>query len=256
METNEIVKDFGGIRAVNGCSFSVAEGSITGLIGPNGAGKTTAFNIVTGFIPADSGTISFRGERIDGLAPHSIFEKGIARTFQIPRELRLMTVLENLMIVPGAQAGERFWNAWFRPGSVRRDEAAIARRAREILEFVELIHLENELAANLSVGQKKLLELARVLMADPAMILLDEPTAGVNPTLMNKLAGFIKTLRDEGKTFLLIEHNMELIADLCDTVIVMNNGRQLVEGRPDEVRSHPEVLEAYLGGAHPDGAAG
>lgn len=256
LETNEIVKDFGGIRAVNGCSFSVAEGSITGLIGPNGAGKTTAFNIVTGFIPADSGTISFRGERIDGLAPHSIFEKGIARTFQIPRELRLMTVLENLMIVPGAQSGERFWNAWFRPGSVRRDEALIARRAREILEFVELIHLENELAANLSVGQKKLLELARVLMADPAMILLDEPTAGVNPTLMNKLAGFIKTLRDEGKTFLLIEHNMELIADLCDTVIVMNNGRQLVEGRPDEVRSHPEVLEAYLGGAHPDGAAG
>lgn len=256
LETNEIVKDFGGIRAVNGCSFSVAEGSITGLIGPNGAGKTTAFNIVTGFIPADSGTISFRGERIDGLAPHSIFEKGIARTFQIPRELRLMTVLENLMIVPGAQSRERFWNAWFRPGSVRRDEALIARRAREILEFVELIHLENELAANLSVGQKKLLELARVLMADPAMILLDEPTAGVNPTLMNKLAGFIKTLRDEGKTFLLIEHNMELIADLCDTVIVMNNGRQLVEGRPDEVRSHPEVLEAYLGGAHPDGAAG
>lgn len=256
LETNEIVKDFGGIRAVNGCSFSVAEGSITGLIGPNGAGKTTAFNIVTGFIHADSGTISFRGERIDGLAPHSIFEKGIARTFQIPRELRLMTVLENLMIVPGAQSGERFWNAWFRPGSVRRDEALIARRAREILEFVELIHLENELAANLSVGQKKLLELARVLMADPAMILLDEPTAGVNPTLMNKLAGFIKTLRDEGKTFLLIEHNMELIADLCDTVIVMNNGRQLVEGRPDEVRSHPEVLEAYLGGAHPDGAAG
>lgn len=247
LHVENIVKDFGGIRAVDGCTFSVAPGSITGLIGPNGAGKTTAFHIVTGFLKADQGTVSFRGEPIDGLLPHQIFRKGIARTFQIPRELRLMTVLENLMLVPLDQVGERFWNAWFRPGLVRSNEGAIARRAREILEFVELIHLENELAANLSVGQKKLLELARVLMADPAMILLDEPTAGVNPTLMNKLAGFIKTLRERGRTFLLIEHNMDLIADLCDTVIVMNNGRQLVVGPPEEVRNHPEVLEAYLG---------
>lgn len=249
LQTDGIVKDFGGIRAVDGCSFSVASGSITGLIGPNGAGKTTAFNIVTGFIRADAGTITFRGERIDGLSPHDIFRKGIARTFQIPRELRLLTVLENLMLVPESQTGESFWNAWFRPGVIRHEEASAARRAREILEFVELIHLQHELAANLSVGQKKLLELARVLMADPSMILLDEPTAGVNPTLMNKLAGFIKTLREQGKTFLLIEHNMDLIADLCDTVIVMNNGRRLVVGEPDEVRNHPEVLAAYLGGA-------
>lgn len=249
LQVNNLIKDFGGIRAVDGCSFTVEAGSVTGLIGPNGAGKTTAFNIVTGFIRPDAGEIHFRGERIDPLRPHDIFRKGIARTFQIPRELRLMTVLENLMLVPASQAGETFWNAWFRPRAVRADERGIARWARAILEFVELIHLQHELAANLSVGQKKLLELARVLMADPSMILLDEPTAGVNPTLMNKLAGYIKTLRDEGKTFLLIEHNMDLIGDLCDTVIVMNNGRQLVVGKPDEVRNHPEVLEAYLGGA-------
>lgn len=247
LHVQDIVKDFGGIRAVDGCTFSVESGSITGLIGPNGAGKTTAFNIVTGFIKADKGTISFRGESMDGLSPHHIFRKGIARTFQIPRELRLMTVLENLMLVPPDQGGERIWNAWFRPGLVRSAERTIARRAREILEFVELVHLQDELAANLSVGQKKLLELARVLMAEPEMILLDEPTAGVNPTLMNKLAGFIKTLRERGMTFLLIEHNMELISDLCDTVIVMNNGRHLVVGPPEEVRNHPEVLEAYLG---------
>lgn len=147
LHVRNLMKEFGGIRAVDGCSFAVEEGSITGLIGPNGAGKTTAFNIVTGFIRADVGMIYFRGERIDQLQPHDIFRKGIARTFQIPRELRLMTVLENLMLVPGAQAGESFWNAWFRPGTVRSDERAIARRAREILEFVELIHLQHELAA-------------------------------------------------------------------------------------------------------------
>ncbi len=250
LEVRNLVKEFGGIRAVDDCSFSVQAGSITGLIGPNGAGKTTAFNMVTGFIRADRGEIVFRGERIDRLAPHVIFRKGIARTFQIPRELRLMTVLENLMLVPLDQPGERLWRSWFAPGKVRAEEERIYRRAIEVLEFVQLIHLKDELAANLSVGQKKLLELARVLMADPQMILLDEPAAGVNPTLMKKLAGYVRALRDQGKTFLLVEHNMDLIADLCDWVIVMNNGRRLVEGKPEDVRRHPEVLEAYLGGAY------
>src|SRR5690554_297120 len=249
LEVRDLVKDFGGIRAVNGCSFDVRKGSITGLIGPNGAGKTTAFNMVSGFIRPDRGRVRFKGEYIERARPHEIFRKGIARTFQIPRELRLMTVLENLMLVPMHQPGERLWNAWFSPKRVRDGEEAVYRRALEVLEFVELSHLREELAANLSVGQKKLLELARVLMADPDLILLDEPAAGVNPTLMNKLAGFIRELRDRGKTFLLIEHNMELVADLCDWVIVMNNGETLVEGTPEEVRSHPDVLEAYLGGA-------
>ncbi|HEY8417397.1 MAG TPA: ABC transporter ATP-binding protein [Limnochordales bacterium] len=248
LEVRNLIKEFGGIRAVDDCSFTVQKGSITGLIGPNGAGKTTAFNMVTGFIRPDRGEVRFRGERIDGLPPHVIFRKGIARTFQIPRELRLMTVLENLMLVPLDQGGEGLWRSWFLPGSVRAEEERIYRRALEVLEFVQLSHLRDELAANLSVGQKKLLELARVLMADPELILLDEPAAGVNPTLMKKLAGYVRTLRDQGKTFLLVEHNMDLIADLCDWVIVMNNGRRLVEGKPEEVRRHPQVLEAYLGG--------
>ncbi|MFS8665429.1 MAG: ABC transporter ATP-binding protein [Limnochordales bacterium] len=250
LEVRNLVKEFGGIRAVDDCSFDVRAGSITGLIGPNGAGKTTAFNMVTGFIRPDKGEIRFRGQRIDHLPPHVIFRQGIARTFQIPRELRLMTVLENLMLVPLHQGGEGLWQSWFLPGRVRVQEEQIYRRAVEVLEFVQLIHLRDELAANLSVGQKKLLELARVLMADPDLILLDEPAAGVNPTLMKKLAGYVRTLRDQGKTFLLVEHNMDLIADLCDWVIVMNNGRPLVEGKPHEVREHPEVLEAYLGGAY------
>ena len=248
LQIRDLVKDFGGVRAVNGCSFQVERGTITGLIGPNGAGKTTAFNMVTGFIRADRGEIVFCDERIDRARPHEIFRKGIARTFQIPRELRLMTVLENLMLVPLGQPGEHLFYSWFRPGLVRAGEQAVYRKAHEVLEFVELVHLRDELAANLSVGQKKLLELARVLMAEPDLILLDEPAAGVNPTLMNKLAGLIRTLRQQGKTFLLIEHNMELVADLCDWVVVMNNGETLVEGKPDDVRRHPDVLEAYLGG--------
>lgn len=248
LEVRDLVKDFGGIRAVNGCSFDVRRGSITGLIGPNGAGKTTAFNMVTGFIRPDRGHVRFKGESIERARPHHIFRKGIARTFQIPRELRLMTVLENLMLVPMDQPGESLWRSWFSPGRVRAGEQAVYETALEVLKFVELIHLRDELAGNLSVGQKKLLELARVLMVEPDLILLDEPAAGVNPTLMNKLSGFVRELRNQGKTFLLIEHNMELVADLCDWVVVMNNGETLVEGTPEEVRSHPDVLEAYLGG--------
>lgn len=248
LEVVELEKSFGGIKAVDGCSLKVEQGSITGLIGPNGAGKTTLFNLITGFYAPDGGEIWFSGERIGGLSPHKIARRALTRTFQIPRELKEMTVLENLMVVPENQAGERIWNSFFRPGMVRRQERELRDEALEVLEFVELIDLANEYAKNLSSGQKKLLELARTLMAEPKMILLDEPGAGVNPTLMRKLTRNIENLRQRGKTFFLIEHDMDLIMNLCDTVIVMNKGRQLAEGTPDEIKKNESVLEAYLGG--------
>lgn len=248
LEVVDLEKNFGGIKAVDGCSLKVEQGSITGLIGPNGAGKTTLFNLITGFYEPDGGEIWFSGERIGGLSPHKIARRALTRTFQIPRELKEMTVLENLMVVPENQVGERIWNSFFRPGVVRRQEREIRDEALEVLEFVELIDLANEYAKNLSSGQKKLLELARTLMAEPKMILLDEPGAGVNPTLMKKLTRNIENLRQRGKTFFLIEHDMDLIMNLCDTVIVMNKGRQLAEGTPDEIKKNESVLEAYLGG--------
>ncbi len=248
LEVMNLEKNFGGIKAVDGCSLKVEQGSITGLIGPNGAGKTTLFNLITGFYAPDGGEIWFSGERIGGLSPHKIARRALTRTFQIPRELKEMTVLENLMVVPENQVGERIWNSFFRPGVVRRQERELRDEALEVLEFVELIDLANEYAKNLSSGQKKLLELARTLMAEPKMILLDEPGAGVNPTLMKKLTRNIENLRQRGKTFFLIEHDMDLIMNLCDTVIVMNKGRQLAEGTPDEIKKNESVLEAYLGG--------
>ncbi|GAI34800.1 unnamed protein product, partial [marine sediment metagenome] len=234
LEVMNLEKNFGGIKAVDGCSLKVEQGSITGLIGPNGAGKTTLFNLITGFYAPDAGKIWFNGEIISGLSPHKIARRALTRTFQIPRELKEMTVLENLMVVPENQVGERIWNSFFRPGVVRRQEREIRDEALGVLEFVELIDLANEYAKNLSSGQKKLLELARTLMAEPKMILLDEPGAGVNPTLMKKLTRNIENLRQRGKTFFLIEHDMDLIMNLCDTVIVMNKGRQLAEGTPGE----------------------
>jgi len=248
LEVKSLEKNFGGIRAVDDCTLEVRKESITGLIGPNGAGKTTLFNLVTGFHKPDGGEILFKGERIDGLSPHEIARKALCRTFQIPRELKEMTVLENLMLVPGNQAGERIWNTWFFPGRVRRQEREIRRKAEQVLEFVELIHLKDEYAKNLSSGQKKLLELARTLMADPEMILLDEPGAGVNRSLMKKLVDNIHKLRSQGKTFFVIEHDMNLITDLCERVIVMSKGKELVEGTFEEIKTDDRVIEAYLGG--------
>lgn len=251
LEVQDVTKSFGGVRAINGCSLSVAEGSITGLIGPNGAGKTTLFNVITGFLKPDSGGILFRGERIDGLPPHRIFRRGIVRTFQIPRELKSMTVLENLMLVPTGQAGEKIWNPWLFGFKVSRQEEQIIEKALAVLEFVDLLHLQDEYAANLSGGQKKLLELARTLMCDPRLILLDEPGAGVNRTLMRKLVADIERLRREkGITFFVIEHDMDLVTQLCDTVIVMSEGAKLAEGKPDEIKRDERVLEAYLGGQY------
>ena len=247
----EVTKSFGGLTAVCDCSLEVKEGSITGLIGPNGAGKTTLFNIITGHYIPDRGGVVFEGEVIHGLAPHKIFQKKIYRTFQISREFAQMTVLENLMFVPGNQIGEKIWNTWFRPSAVRKQEKDIQDKALEVLEFVELVDLKDEYARSLSGGQKKLLELARSMMADPKMVLLDEPGAGVNPTLMRKLIANIRKLCEERKiTFFLIEHDMGLVMSLCNPVIVMSEGKKLAEGTPEEIKKDERVLEAYLGGQY------
>ncbi|MBW1716950.1 MAG: ABC transporter ATP-binding protein [Deltaproteobacteria bacterium] len=251
LEIKEVDKSFGGLKAVCDCSFRVEEGSITGLIGPNGAGKTTLFNVITGYYKPDTGSIFFEGEGIDGLPPHQIFQKRIYRTFQITREFAQMTVLENVMLMPENQIGEKIWNTWFRPASIRRQEKAIQEKALEVLEFVELIDLKDEYAGSLSGGQKKLLELARSMMAEPRMVLLDEPGAGVNLTLMKKLMANIRKLCKEKKiTFFLIEHDMDLVMNLCNPVIVMSEGKKLAEGTPEEIKKDERVLEAYLGGQY------
>jgi branched-chain amino acid transport system ATP-binding protein len=251
LEVEDVTKAFDGVRAVNRCNLSVRRGTITGLIGPNGAGKTTLFNLITGFLKPTAGHILFRGERIDGLPPHRVFHRGIVRTFQIPRELKTMTILENLMLVPPGQVGEQVWNPWLFGFRVSRQERRIYEKALGVLEFVDLIHLRDEYAANLSGGQKKLLELARTLMCDPEMILLDEPGAGVNRVLMRKLVENIETLRREvGITFFVIEHDMDLVTRLCNPVIVMSQGERLAEGSPEEIKHDERVLEAYLGGQY------
>ena len=248
LQVQDLTKAFGGLRAVNHCSFAVQPGTITGLIGPNGAGKTTLFNLITGFLNPDGGAISFQGRRIDGLPPHEIVHRGLLRTFQIPRELKRMTVLENLMVVPPGQTGENVWVSWLLPWRVNRQERAIQRQALEVLDFLRLRPLANEYAGNLSTGQKKLLELARILMAQPTLALLDEPGAGVNPSLLNLLIDDIRRACVERKvTFLLIEHNMNLVMNLCDPVVVVRNGALLTQGTPASVRANPEVMAAYLG---------
>ncbi|HEX7022920.1 MAG TPA: ABC transporter ATP-binding protein [Trueperaceae bacterium] len=251
MSVTGLAKSFGGLRAVNGCSLEVARGSITGLIGPNGAGKTTLFGLISGFHQPDRGRVVFNGHDITGLPPHQVFRRGLCRTFQIPREHAGMTVLENLMLVPAGQLGESFWNPIFRPRAVRRQEAGIRKRALEVLDFVTLKRLAGEYAGNLSGGQKKLLELARTMMAEPDLVLLDEPAAGVNPTLMGEIRARILELnRERGISFLLIEHDMDLVMNLCDPIIVMSEGRELAVGSPAVIRSDPAVLAAYLGGQY------
>jgi len=244
-------KSFGGLRAVDQCSFSVQSGTITGLIGPNGAGKTTVFNLLTGFFRPDDGKVLLQDMDITGLPPYSIFQKGIARTFQIPREFKEMTVMENLMLAPIAQSGERLLNPFLHARRVRRQERTIAKRASQVLEFVGLDDLRDELARNLSGGQKKLLELAKTMMIKPRLVMLDEPGAGVNRTLLKRIAESIERLRDEEQTtFLLIEHDMDFVMRLCNPVIVMSEGKKLAEGKPDEVQRNEQVLEAYLGGQY------
>jgi branched-chain amino acid transport system ATP-binding protein len=239
---------FGGIRAVDGTSLKIEKGSITGLIGPNGAGKTTLFNVIAGAYKPTSGRVYLDGEDVTGLPAHKMFAKGMLRTFQIAHEFDSLTVLENLMVVPANQPGERLRDAWFRPGLVREHEDGVRARAREVIEFLEISHLEEELAGNLSGGQKKLLELGRTMMVDAKIVFLDEVGAGVNRTLLKTIGTSIQRLnRERGYTFCMIEHDMDFIARLCDPVIVMAEGRLLTQGSIDEVRANEEVIEAYLG---------
>lgn len=242
-------KEFGAITAVDGVSFRVEEGSLTGLIGPNGAGKSTTFNCITGVHEPTDGHIYFKDEEITGMEPYQIAQRGLVRTFQIARELEEMTVLENLMLAPQNQLGEDLWRS-VTPGvrgSVIEQEEQLREEVWEILEFFEIDHLAREYAGNLSGGQRKLLEMARALMTDPDMLLLDEPMAGVNPSLEKKLLDRIHQLRDEGYTFLLVEHDMEVIMENCDPVIVMHQGQVLAKGSAEDIRNNERVIEAYLG---------
>jgi branched-chain amino acid transport system ATP-binding protein len=248
LQLTGLTKVFDGLRAVDDVSFTVERGTVTGLIGPNGAGKTTLFNMLAGTIRPSGGAITFDGERIDRLPSHRIFAKGLVRTFQIPRPFAKLTVLENLMLVPRDQDGERFWNTWVRPGAVRAQERAIRAQAKEILDFVGLTRLADDPARTLSGGQLKLLEIARALMAEPKMMLLDEPGAGVNPTLLGEIVERISALNARGITFLIIEHNMDFVMRVCRPVIVMASGRLLMQDEPAAVQRDPRVLDAYLGG--------
>ncbi len=249
LDVRDLDKHFGGLRACDQASFQVEQGKIAGMIGPNGAGKTTAFNCVAGFLKPNGGTVHFDGEEVTGLPPHRMFNKGLVRTFQIPQELDTMTVLENLMLAGEDQSGEAVWRSWLLPGRIRREEEQLEARAHDVLEQTQLGHQAYIRAGALSGGQRKLLELARALMAEPKMILLDEPGAGVNPALIRLLSDHIRELSQRlGLTFLIIEHNLDLIRQLCDPVVVMAQGRVLDIGTPDDVLANPEVQAAYLSG--------
>lgn len=241
-------KHFGGVRAVNGASLRIAPGSITGLIGPNGAGKTTLFNVIAGLYAPTSGRVLLGDEDITGLQPHQLFHKGVLRTFQLAHEFATLTVRENLMMVPPHQAGESLLNTWFRPQLVRAGEAEIRAKADDVIQFLEIEHVADEFAGNLSGGQKKLLELGRTMMVDAKIVFLDEVGAGVNRTLLRKIGdAILKLNRERNYTFCLIEHDMEFVARLCDPVICMAEGTVLAEGSVDDVKNDEHVIEAYLG---------
>jgi len=250
LEVERLNKSFGGITALDGVSFEVESGTLTGLIGPNGAGKSTTFNAIGGILKPDSGSIRFDGEDVTGESPDRIARKGLVRTFQISREFQNMTVIENMMIAPTGQRGESVLQS-ITPrlrNDVSEQEEEIFEQAWEMLELFDIDHLALENAGALSGGQRKLLELARTLMLNPEMLLLDEPFAGVNPTLEKTLIDRIETLRNEGRTFVLVEHDMNVIMNHCDRVIVMHQGDTLLTGTPEEIQSEERVIDAYLGG--------
>ena len=248
-----LTRRFGGLTAVDRCSFHIDARRITGIIGPNGAGKSTIFNMVAGALPPTAGRILLDGEDITGLPAHALFHRGIVRTFQIPHEFGRLTVLENLMAVPAGQPGERLWPVWLSPRAVARRERDVRALAEETLDFLTLWKLRDELAMNLSGGQKKLLELGRAMMAEPRLVLLDEPGAGVNPTLLVKLREMIWQLnRERGYTIVIIEHDMDFIASLCERIIVLAEGSVLTEGTMAAVRRDSRVIDAYLGGGEED----
>lgn len=240
LEVSDIKKSFGGLQALAGCSFSVKEGSITGLIGPNGSGKTTMFNVITGYEKPDSGRVSFKGNDVTDLAPGGVCRLGIGRTFQLTRVFGRLTLLENIRV--GSRGVPK----------AKRKDMYHTDRCHELLEFVGLTKLANEKAGNLSYGQRKLVELATILAQEPRVILLDEPAGGINPTLIGHMSERIQELNQRGITFLVVEHNMEFVMGICHEVAVMERGSVIAVGKPAEVRSNPRVLDAYLGGAIDD----
>ena len=244
----DVVKHFGGLAAVDGVSMEIKQGTITGLIGPNGAGKSTLFNLIAGNLSPESGSIYLDGEDVTGLKPHMLFSKGLLRTFQIAHEFQSLSVLDNLMMVPSLQVGESLLGAWFKREKVVRQEAEMRGKAEEVISFLNMGHLANELAGNLSGGQKKLLELGRTMMASPKVVILDEVGAGVNRTLLKEIGDAILSMnRERGFTFCMIEHDMDFISRLCDQVVVMAEGKILAQGSAEEIKANEDVIEAYLG---------
>ncbi|HLJ68024.1 MAG TPA: ABC transporter ATP-binding protein [Chloroflexota bacterium] len=252
LSVQDVRHAFGGVQAVNGCSLQVPAGSITALIGPNGAGKTTLVNLVTGMMRLQGGSVEYAGQNISHWAPDRVARAGLLRTFQLSREFTKLTVLENLLVAATGQIDESLFGALFRRRSVQKQERALVEKARLLLSIFSLDDLRDEWAENLSGGQKRLLELARAVMAEPRMLILDEPMAGVNPALMTRLEEHIRDLRRQGITFLIVEHNLHVVERLCDLVIVMAEGKTLAAGAMSEHRANPEVVRAYLGsGAGP-----
>jgi neutral amino acid transport system ATP-binding protein len=242
-----LIKSFGGLVAIDQVAIDVAKGSITGLIGPNGAGKTTLFNLLSNFIHPDKGRVLFDGEPIHQLQSHQIAQRGMIRTFQVARVLSRLSVLENMLLAAQHQTGENFWLTWFKQKQIAAESRQQREQAMTILDSIGLAHMAHEYAGALSGGQRKLLEMGRALMSQPKLILLDEPAAGVNPTLINQICDRILTWNRDGLTFLIIEHNMDVIMSLCDRVWVLAEGRNLAVGTPTEIQTNAQVLEAYLG---------
>lgn len=247
LEVSYLHKEFGGVIAVNDCSFTVPKGKIVGLIGPNGAGKTTVFNIVTGFMRPDNGYVHFEGKEIGQLRPDQIFRLGISRTFQNIRLFPKLTVLENVLLAIKDQ-NEQLLHALIQLSAWKRQEQQHIGKAKEMLAFVGLRGKEHELAGNISYGQQKLLEIGRALISNPELLLLDEPAAGVNPTMLQQIRQLLLKLKARGKTMLLVEHDMEFVMGLCDSIVVLDYGKEIAIGSPKEVRNNPKVLDAYLGG--------
>ena len=248
LNISKLCKKFGGLSAVNNCSLNIRRGSITGIIGPNGSGKSTLFNLISGSLKPNSGNVVFNNENITGIPSHELFSRGILRTFQIAHEFYNLTVLENLMMVPSSQSGERLINALFMRKKFKKEEDEIRQKAYEVTEFLNLKHLANELAGNLSGGQKKLLELGRTMMVNSKLVLLDEIGAGVNRTLLKDLGTAILRLnKEKGYTFCMIEHDMDFISRMCDPVIVLSDGSVLFEGSSEAVKNNEQVIESYLG---------
>ena len=248
LQVDNLSKYFGGLVAVSNCSLKIKKGSITGIIGPNGSGKTTLFNLIAGNLKPNEGKVYLFEEDITGVPSYELFSKGLLRTFQIAHEFTHLTVLENLMMVPGNQSGEKLMNAWFKPRIVQSQEQVIKQRAMKVIKFLNLTHLAREPAGNLSGGQKKLLELGRTMMVDAKVVLLDEVAAGVNRTLLKEISKAILRLnKEQGYTFCLIEHDMDFISRMCNPVIVMSEGSVLFQGTPDQVKNNEQVIESYLG---------